>query len=165
MTQIYNDLPSPNHNEPPNLRGDILDEIADHLACAMDRERDSGRDDQTARWAVLDKFGNPAEIIRKLWFEAMKERIMRAHSLLLLNLLAVLPLTASTWYLTIAYLHLFNPFDHTMFLSGSGFWIISWPMALATLALWINLIFHAREFLRWNNSKRQLLELTSHESE
>ncbi len=56
---LEENLPPPYRGEPPNLRGDILDEIADHLTCAMDREREHGNDDVTARRIVLDKFGHP----------------------------------------------------------------------------------------------------------
>lgn len=71
-------LPSPRRNEPGHLRQDILDELADHLAFAAERERDRGaKTDAEIRQRVLEHFGNPMTIARKLWFDAMKETIMR----------------------------------------------------------------------------------------
>ena len=37
------DLPPPRDDEPAGLRQDILDELADHLACAYNRELLRGR--------------------------------------------------------------------------------------------------------------------------
>jgi hypothetical protein len=91
---IAADLPAPRDDEPESLRRDIVDELADHLQCALQREllassnqQASGRRqpadtpetntiEQTARQQVLTRFGNPASIARRLWFDAMKERLM-----------------------------------------------------------------------------------------
>src|SRR5690606_31555255 len=100
---IAADLPAPRDDEPASLRQDIVDELADHLQCALHREllaggeasprRESGDSDiehtacqhpQTDVWGspvhawqrVLTRFGNPATIARRLWFDAMKERLM-----------------------------------------------------------------------------------------
>jgi hypothetical protein len=70
------DLPAPRDDEPGSLRDDILDELADHLACAYRREVMRGADAQAARQRVLEQFGDPAAVARRLWFDAMKGRIM-----------------------------------------------------------------------------------------
>jgi hypothetical protein len=71
-------LPSPRRNEPGHLRQDILDELTDHLAFAAEREQERGaKTDAEIRQRVLEQFGNPMTIARKLWFDAMKETIMR----------------------------------------------------------------------------------------
>jgi hypothetical protein len=74
-------LPTPRADEPEALREDIADEIADHLHCAARREhlQNSGNrplTDQAALAAAIERFGEPAAIARRLWWDAMKERIM-----------------------------------------------------------------------------------------
>lgn len=77
-------LPAPNPDEPKTLRQDILDELADHLTCAarqealraeLDTESETP-DEQTIVERVLARFGNPRRIARRLWFDAMKGRLM-----------------------------------------------------------------------------------------
>ena len=73
-------LPAPREDEPRELRQDIADELADHLHCAVARERlrDEtlrGDNDEALR-AALDRFGDPAAVARRLWWDAMKEKIM-----------------------------------------------------------------------------------------
>jgi hypothetical protein len=79
------DLPAPRDDEPADLRRDIVDELADHLHCAVDRERqraalegsDPALTDKDQLWArVVARFGHPARIARQLWWDAMKEKIM-----------------------------------------------------------------------------------------
>ncbi len=70
------ELPAPRDDEPGGLRDDILDELADHLACAYRRELLRGADTATARQCVLERFGDPAALARRLWFDAMKGKIM-----------------------------------------------------------------------------------------
>jgi hypothetical protein len=70
------DLPSPRDDEPASLRDDIMDELADHLACIYRRELLRGADSKLARKRVLDRFGDPAAMARRLWFDAMKGKIM-----------------------------------------------------------------------------------------
>jgi len=70
------ELPAPRDDEPGGLRDDILDELADHLACAYRRELLRGADAATARQRVLERFGDPAALARRLWFDAMKGKIM-----------------------------------------------------------------------------------------
>ncbi len=66
----------PHDEEPANLRGDIVDELRDHLVCASDRERRrlevSGHvaDSQHGKQAVVERFGDPASVARQLWFDA-----------------------------------------------------------------------------------------------
>ena len=70
------ELPAPRDDEPGGLRDDILDELADHLACAYQRELLRGADVATARQRVLERFGDPAAVARRLWLDAMKGKIM-----------------------------------------------------------------------------------------
>lgn len=74
------DLPPPRDDEPASLRRDIVDELADHLACALARERQ--RDGavpsaaETPAWQrVLNRFGSPPAIALQLWREAMQESL------------------------------------------------------------------------------------------
>jgi|GEM_PF-2344656 len=70
------ELPPLRDDEPSSLRQDILDELADHLACAYRRELLLTADDPTARSRVLARFGDPVRIAYQLWFQAMWSRIM-----------------------------------------------------------------------------------------
>jgi len=71
-------FPPQRHREPAALRQEILDELADHLALAAQRESESGvEDDRQIRARVLKRFGNPAAIARALWWGAMKETLMK----------------------------------------------------------------------------------------
>jgi len=70
------DFPPRRDDEPSSLRQDIIDELSDHFACALNRELLKNPDEQLARGRVLEQFGNPVSIARQLWLEAMKERIM-----------------------------------------------------------------------------------------
>ncbi|MHC4181002.1 MAG: hypothetical protein ACYSWU_26180 [Planctomycetota bacterium] len=76
-------------DEPSGLRGNIVDELVDHLDCALTRQQQV-TDDETQAWlAVVERFGEPKEVARKLWFYGMKERIMRERITLVLMGLAV----------------------------------------------------------------------------
>ena len=81
-------LPPPHDEEPAQLRCDILDELRDHLDCAADRERRrlevSGQpvDAKTVWQSVIECFGAPASVARRLWFDAMKGRIMTQRVML-----------------------------------------------------------------------------------
>jgi hypothetical protein len=81
-------LPAPRDDEPTSLRQDIIDELGDHLACAYKRELLRGTDAKIARQRVLDRFGNPAAVARRLWLDAMKGKIM-AQRVLITSCLAV----------------------------------------------------------------------------
>ncbi len=70
-------LPEPLPEEPASLRDDIVDELADHLRLSLDRELVNTGDEATARRRVLDRFGDPRTVARKLWWDALKGRIMR----------------------------------------------------------------------------------------
>ena len=71
-------LPPPRSSEPKKLRTDILDELADHLALAAERERDRENDGEDAIWKrVFDKFGDPDTLALRLWWDAMWEIVMR----------------------------------------------------------------------------------------
>lgn len=71
-------FPSPHRAEPENLRQDIIDELADHLALAADDEAVKQGQSREAVWRrVIERFGNPNGVARRLWWDAMKERVMR----------------------------------------------------------------------------------------
>jgi len=78
---IAADLPPPRDDEPASLRQDILDELGDHLRCALDRERQrqaavSSGVAATPEQRALERFGNPAQLALRLWWDAMREKIM-----------------------------------------------------------------------------------------
>ena len=76
-------------DEPHNLRVDILDEIADHLALATEREREHGLENEEAIWtAVLEKFGNPTIVVQQMWWEAMRGAVMKRWTVQILLILA-----------------------------------------------------------------------------
>ncbi len=70
-------LPEPLPEEPASLRDDIVDELADHLRLSLDRELVNTGDAATARRRVLERFGDPRTVARKLWWDALRGRIMR----------------------------------------------------------------------------------------
>jgi len=68
--------------EPAELRRDIIDELTDHLDCAMRRELVATPDERAAERKVLARFGDPRQIARRLWLDAMKETIMSQRIML-----------------------------------------------------------------------------------
>lgn len=75
--EITKSLPPSREDEPASLRQNIVDEILDHLQCSLRRELlVHGSDEATAKNRVLNKFGDPSQIARKLWFQAMWSKIM-----------------------------------------------------------------------------------------
>ncbi|MBI3735497.1 hypothetical protein HY256_03180, partial [Candidatus Sumerlaeota bacterium] len=87
-------LPPLREDEPQDLRQAIADELGDHLACAFESElgRRDGEDAETeARRAALQRFGDPKAVARRLWLDAMKERIMSQRIIVVSS--AVLALT------------------------------------------------------------------------
>ncbi|QDV52483.1 hypothetical protein [Gimesia fumaroli] len=70
------DFPPERDDEPSSLRQDIIDELTDHFACALNRELLKNPDEQTAKQRVINQFGNPVKIARQLWLDAMQEKIM-----------------------------------------------------------------------------------------
>jgi hypothetical protein len=88
-------MPSPRDDEPPTLRQDILDELGDHLACAYNRELLGGAGSNLARQRVLQRFGDPAAVARRLWLDAMKGKIMAQRVLIATCLVVILACTAT----------------------------------------------------------------------
>ena len=70
------DLPPPDDFEPSSLRDDIRDELQDHLQCAFRREVLRDGDEPAAQTRVLNRFGDPKQIARRLWWQAMWSRVM-----------------------------------------------------------------------------------------
>src|ERR687885_180908 len=94
------ELPPPRDDEPNGLRQDILDELADHLACAYNRELLRGADAVEARRRALQRFGDPAVVARRLWLDAMRGKIMAQRVLIascLVVTLASLSLVGLMW--------------------------------------------------------------------
>ncbi len=79
---ISSDLPAPRDDEPAGLRQDILDELADHLACSFNRELLRGIKPDEARRRAIERFGNPAAVARRLWLDAMKGTMMAQRVLI-----------------------------------------------------------------------------------
>lgn len=77
--------PPPDDERQADLRRDIVDELADHLSCAMQRELRKTDDARAARRAVLDRFGSVKRIAYRLWFDAMKETIMNQRIAMISN--------------------------------------------------------------------------------
>ena len=71
-------FPAPRGEEPANLRRDIVAELADHLTCARRREQlaEGPQTEEAVRGRVLDRFGDPAAVARKLWLDWMWEKVM-----------------------------------------------------------------------------------------
>ena len=115
-------LPAPRDDEPESLRADIVDELADHLQCAVRREElRSNQETSTTEprglspWPnqrsneetnprrspvyqrVLARFGDPAAVARKLWWDAMWEKIMGQRILTLLAVAACCTMAFLTW--------------------------------------------------------------------
>jgi hypothetical protein len=83
------ELPAPRDDEAGGLRQDILDELADHLACSYNRELLRGANPGEARRCAIERFGNPAAVARRLWFDAMRGKIMAQRVLIATCLIVV----------------------------------------------------------------------------
>jgi len=82
-------LPAPREDEPPDLRRKILAELRDHLHTAIQRELLLIGDAEQAQQNVLSRFGDPARLARKLWYDAMWEKIMSQRMMLAALVLVV----------------------------------------------------------------------------
>jgi hypothetical protein len=71
-------FPPQRAEEPESLRREIVEELRDHLTCARRREQMAGAEqtEEAVRRRVLERFGDPAAVARKLWLDWMWERIM-----------------------------------------------------------------------------------------
>ncbi len=97
-------LPAPREDEPPDLRRKIIAELRDHLRAAMQRELLLTGDARQAQHNVLSRFGDPARLARKLWYDAMWEKIMTQRMVLAALVLVVLVSVGSTgltWFLVV----------------------------------------------------------------
>ena len=89
-------LPAPRDDEPATLRQDIIDELADHLQCAWSRELTKNVTPADAVRNVKRRFGDPRAIARRLWFDAMKEKIVSQRlTVVLLAILACASIAAT----------------------------------------------------------------------
>jgi len=87
-------MPSPRDDEPASLRQDIVDELADHLSCAHQREQlligdGTAAGEQRVNERVLIRFGSPAALARRLWFDWMWEKIAMQRTTLVLMIALV----------------------------------------------------------------------------
>lgn len=97
-------LPAPREDEPPDLRRKIIAELRDHLHSAMQRELLLTGTAGQAQHNVLSRFGDPARLARKLWYDAMWEKIMTQRMMLVALVLVVLVSIGSTgltWFLVV----------------------------------------------------------------
>src|SRR5262245_60234047 len=91
-------LPAPRDDEPAGLRGDIVDEVSDHLTCATRREQLHGRVDETeARRRAIHRFGDPARICFQLWWARMRGTIMTQRSLVAMFAATIAMFAAGTF--------------------------------------------------------------------
>lgn len=75
--ELASRLPPLRDDEPASLRQEIVDEILDHLQCGLRRELIIQQGNEAlAKERTLSRFGDPREVARKLWFQAMWSRIM-----------------------------------------------------------------------------------------
>jgi hypothetical protein len=76
-------FPPQRAEEPVNLRREIVEELRDHLTCARRREQMASGEqtEEAVRRRVLNRFGDPAAVARKLWIDWMWERIMNQRIL------------------------------------------------------------------------------------
>jgi hypothetical protein len=91
------DLPAPRDDEPAHLRQDIQDELADHLQAALERELRHGSDETTARERVLEQFGDPRRVARKLWWDAMREKVMSQRVQIAASVLMLVTCAGMFW--------------------------------------------------------------------
>ena len=91
-------FPPPRDDELAHLRRDITDELADHLDCAMRRELRRTDDETAAERAVLDRFGNPQRLARRLWWNAMKEKVMKDRIMLVAVVLLIAACVVTSEY-------------------------------------------------------------------
>src|SRR5687768_7007589 len=78
-------LPAPHDEQSSSLRQDIVDEIGDHLQAALDRQLRATPNADEARAGVLQRFGDPQQVARQLWFDALKEKLMSQRIMLALT--------------------------------------------------------------------------------
>ncbi len=94
LDTVSAELPAPRDDEPAGLRQDILDELADHLACSYNRELLRGSKPVEARRRVIERFGDPAALACRLWLDAMKGKIM-ARRMMIATCLVVMTASLS----------------------------------------------------------------------
>jgi hypothetical protein len=90
-------LPAPRNDEPASLRQDILDELADHLDCALARELSKNITPEEAIAKVKRRFGDPRDLARRLWVDAMKDTIMSKRLTLAAMALMTVMCLSSGW--------------------------------------------------------------------
>ncbi len=84
----------------PGLRQEIVDELADHLACSYNRELLRGTNPDEAQTRVIERFGDPAAVACRLWLDAMRGKIMARRVVLatcLVVTLASLSVAGAMW--------------------------------------------------------------------
>jgi hypothetical protein len=92
--QLAAGMPRRHEDEPPGLRAAIVAEINDHLQCSLRRELVAGRNDSEARARVLRSFGDPVQVACRMFYDAMKERIIMQRATLAVVLLMAMATVA-----------------------------------------------------------------------
>lgn len=100
--EVAEGLPAPRRDEPATLRQDIIDELTDHLRCAVERELAKEVTPTEAAENVRRRFGDPRAIARKLWLDAMREKIMSQRLTIVLMVTLVCLSTAATVFAWVA---------------------------------------------------------------
>ena len=101
---LASELPANRGDEPAELRRRIIAELRDHLDSALQRELLRTGDAAQARQNVLFRFGDPARLARKLWFDAMWEKIMMQRGMLVAIMAMVVVSAGSmglTWFMVV----------------------------------------------------------------
>jgi hypothetical protein len=75
-------FPRRRDDEPADLRSQIIRELRDHLESAFRGELLRTGDEANAERRVLLRFGDPGRMARKLWLDAMQEKIMSQRILM-----------------------------------------------------------------------------------
>jgi hypothetical protein len=123
---ITEGLPGPRGDEPADLRRNIVDELADHLGCAMTRELRRTKDETEAQRNVLKRFGDPKRIAYRLWFDAMKEEHDTMRKIVWLYLPTAALLCLVDWFLLWARFYWFGFGGTTKWIYG----ILNFPWSV-----------------------------------
>jgi hypothetical protein len=86
LENLTSALPARRDDEPTDLRGKIVSELRDHLLCAYQRELMLTGNETEAVRRVVAKFGDPSAIARRLWLDALKEKIMSQRIMVALSI-------------------------------------------------------------------------------
>ncbi|MCR9200190.1 MAG: hypothetical protein NXI04_16265 [Planctomycetaceae bacterium] len=95
--QLAAQLPHRDPDEPGSLRANIIDEVQDHLLQSLQKELLSNGDETDAQQRVIEKFGDPAATVRRLWFTEMRSRLMIRNVTLATSIAALAACLGAVW--------------------------------------------------------------------